>query len=193
MTLPACPPGRILRREDAPAWLDGYGFLNAARAQAEHLVSQAGHVQANARAQGFEQGLREGREQLAAAMAEHQANLGRWLAQAQVEVADLALGIARQLVGELNGGERILALARTAINDFAHGQALRMQVAPTDLAHARQALSQAGLGLAVEADDLLRAGQARLVGPLGSVELTLEAQLQQLRRALLPFADEAGA
>lgn len=191
MNLPARPPGRILRREDAQAWLDGYGFLSAARAEAQRLVSEAEQVQANAQAQGFEHGLREGREHLAASLAEQQARLQRWLAQAHSELADLALGITRQLVGELSGAERIAALARVALNDFAQGQALRVQVPPTELEHARQALNQAGLGLAVEVDDLLHAGQARLVGPLGSVELGLEAQLQQLRRALLPFADGA--
>jgi type III secretion protein L len=45
-------------------------------------------------------------------------------------------------------------------------------------------------GITVESDDQLQPGQARLSSPVGSVELGLEAQLNNLRRSLLPFADE---
>ncbi|RFP92356.1 HrpE/YscL family type III secretion apparatus protein, partial [Pseudomonas fluorescens] len=57
----------------------------------------------------------------------------------------------------------------------------------------RQRLTRDGLVIAVAADEQLGAGQARLSSPAGSVELGVEAQLQTLRRSLLPFAEEGVA
>ena len=66
-------------------------------------------------------------------------------------------------------------------------------VPPAEVDALRQRLKLEGLAIAVDADEQLQSGQARLNSPAGSVELGLEAQLQNLRRSLLPFAEEGVA
>ncbi|MFF7707083.1 type III secretion system stator protein SctL [Pseudomonas sp. NPDC007930] len=190
MNLPSRPTGRILRREDAGLWLDGYALLSAAQVEAQRLRDDAGQCQADARAEGYAHGLAEGRAHMAAALAQHQQRLDHWLADIEPAVADLALNIARELIGELAPRERLLALTRQALSGFRQGQALALHVPPAEVEPVRQHMAQAGLGVSVEGDDLLQPGQARLASPQGSVELGVHEQLQQLRLALLPFAEQ---
>jgi type III secretion protein L len=189
MSLPDRPLGRIVRREDAGAWLDGHAFLAAARTEARRLMDDAGGAHEQACLQGFEQGLQEGRQHMADALAHQQARFEHWVAQAEPALADLALNIARQLIGDLSPQERLLALARQAMNSFATGGALTLQVPPATLEPAREWVANAGLALQVQADPLLQADQVQLSDGLGSVALGVDTQLHQLRNALLPFAD----
>lgn len=189
MTLPDYPPGRILRREEAAPWVDGFSFLEAARAQAQRLRTEAEQTYEQARLEGRRQGLDEGRQAAVEALARRQAELDRWQAAAEPALAELALNIARQLIGELSPGERLLALTRQALTDFRQDQALVLQLAPGEAEAARLPLAEAGLSLTVDADPSLSPGQARLGRGQGAVELGVEAQLAQVRRALLPHTD----
>lgn len=189
MNLPTYPPGRILRREEAAPWLEGFSFLQAARAQAQRLTADAERTFEEARRRGLEQGRAEGRQQAEQAWAEQRARLDQWLAEAEPALAELALGIARQLIGDLPPGERLVALTRQALKDFRHGQALALRLPDGELETARRSLADAGLNIAVEADPLLPPGQACLGHAQGSVELEVDAQLAQVRQALVPQVD----
>lgn len=191
--LPARPQGRIVRREEAGQWLDGYAFLDAARQEAERIHDSLRQCQADARAEGFEEGLREGRQRMAEALARQHAQQGQWLASLEPALADLALGIARAVIGELDDHRRLLALTHTAVGSFRQGQALVLHVPGAEVDSVRQRLAGEGLRLTVEADEVLQPGQARLASPQGSVDLGVEEQLQQLRHALLPLASEGAS
>ena len=97
------------------------------------------------------------------------------------------------MLGELDNAERVVRCTRQALSAFRQDQALTLWVPPAEVDALRQRLKLEGLALAVDADEQLGAGQARLSSPAGSVELGLEAQLQTLRRSLLPFAEEGVA
>lgn len=188
--LPTRPAARILRAEQAEQWIDGFAFIEAARQEADNMRQSAELWRQQARRDGLEQGLAQGRAQMAQAMLEQQLAHDQWLASQEGALADLALAIARQLVGELPDPQRLQALTRTALGSFRQDQALTLFVPRQALDSSREAL--AGLAVNVEADEQLAAGQARLSSAQGAVELSVEEQLAQLRRALLPFANEEG-
>jgi type III secretion protein L len=87
----------------------------------------------------------------------------------------------------------VVRSTRQALSAFRQDQALTLWVPPAEVDALRQRLTLEGLAIAVDADEQLHAGQARLNSPAGSVELGLEAQLHNLRRSLLPFAEEGVA
>src|SRR5690606_18153227 len=106
----------------------------------------------------------------------------------------LALGIAREVLGELDDAERVVRCARKALVAFRQDQALTLFVPHQEVEAVRlrrRSEPDALASLAVESDDQLQPGQARLGSPVGSVELGLDAQLQALRRSLLPFTEVA--
>ena len=191
-TLPGKPGQRILRAEQAGQWLDGYAFLQAAREEAERTQAALQQLRDQARDEGLAAGLAEGQREAAQLLARTAQQVDDYLAGLEAQMADLALGIARQVIGELDDATRLARCTRQALGAFRHAQRLRLQVRPDQLDAVREQLSDLGERLEVEADDGLAAGHARLSSPQASVELDLHTQLQGLRQALLPGSLEGG-
>ncbi|MDL2185008.1 type III secretion system stator protein SctL [Pseudomonas sp. ChxA] len=188
--LPSRPAARILRAEEAALWTEGFAFLQAAKDQAEQIKADSDQWLHAARAEGFESARQTGAEQVAQLLVQTQSQVQHYLSSLETSLADLALGIVREVLGELDNAERVVRCTRQALSAFRQDQALTLWVPPAEVDAVRQRLKLESLALSVAADDQLGAGQARLSSPAGSVELGLEAQLQTLRRSLLPFAEE---
>ncbi|WP_439852906.1 FliH/SctL family protein [Pseudomonas syringae] len=191
--LPTRPASRILRAAEAAQWIDGYAFVEAAHQQARAVRENSAQWLEQARAEGFERARQEGAEQVATLLAQTRADVDRYLAGLESSLGELALGIARQVLGEMDDRERLLRCTAEALSAFRQDQALTLYVPRAEVEGLRQHLAQdaslALKSLSIVGDDQLDAGQARLGGPAGSVELGLDAQLDNLRRALLPLAE----
>ncbi|WP_438867520.1 type III secretion system stator protein SctL [Pseudomonas sp. L1(2025)] len=191
--LPSRPAARILRADEAALWTEGFAFLQAAKNQAEQIRADSDQWLQAARAEGFESARQAGAEQVAQLLVQTQSQVQHYLSSLETSLADLALGIVREVLGELDNAERVVRCTRQALSAFRQDQALTLWVPPAEVDALRQRLKLEGVALAVAADEQLSAGQARLSSPAGSVELGLDAQLQTLRRSLLPFAEEGVA
>lgn len=192
--LPHRPAARIVRAAEAQLWTEGHDYLRAAREDAERIRQDSAKWLAEARAEGYEQGRAKGAEAVGELLAETRAQVDRYLAGLESALADLALGIAREVLQSHGDAERVVLSTRKALLAFRQDQALTLFVPRLEVEAVRQRLREEpqGLaGIAVESDDQLKPGQARLSSPVGSVELGLEAQLQALRRSLLPFVEVA--
>lgn len=190
--LPSRPAVRILRAAEAELWTDGYAFLQAARDEADLIRQDSAHWLEQARAEGFESARLEGAEQVSALLAETSARVEAYLAGLETSLADLALGIAREVLEGMNDAERVVACTRRALAAFRQDQALTLFVPRHEVEAVRRRLKTEAdhlPAITVESDDQLQAGQGRLSSPVGSVELGLDAQLEALRRSLLPFAE----
>jgi len=191
-TLPSKPGQRILRAEQAAQWIDGYAFLQAAREQAEQTEQTLQQLRDQAHQQGLAEGRAEGQREAAELLARTATQVDDYLTSLDAQMTDLALGIARQVIGELDDSTRLALCTRRALSAFREAQRLRLQVRPERLDGVRAQLADLGERLQVEADDSLATGHARLSSPQASVELDLHTQLQGLRQALLPGVLEAG-
>lgn len=194
--LPARPESRILRAAEAERWIDGYAFVEAAHEEARRVREESAEWLQQARAEGFERARQEGAEQQALLLASTCAQVDDYLAGLEASLAELALGIARQVMGELDSGDRLLRCTAQALSAFRQDQALSLFVPRHEVEHLRVKIASGPLALRtlnIEGDDQLQSGQARLVSPAGSVELGLDAQLDNLRRALLPLTDGESA
>jgi len=190
--LPSRPASRIIRAEQADLWIDGYAFVRAAQEQADTIREQSAQWLEQAREEGFEHARQQGAEEVAALLAQTAARADAWLGGLEVSLADLALDIVREVLGEMDEPERILRCTRKALTAFRQDQALTLFVSAGQVEAVRLRLKSEAdhLPITVEPDEQLHSGQARLSGPVGSVELGLDAQLNNLRRSLLPFVDE---
>lgn len=191
--LPSRPGLRIIRAAQAEQWVDGYAFLRAAREEAEAIRKDSADWLEQARAEGFESARQQGAEQISALLGETSLQVDGWLAGLEASLADLALNIVREVLDEMDDAERVVRCTRKALSAFRQDQALTLFVPRQDVEAVRRRIKTEMDGLpniAVDSDDQLSTGQARLSSPVGSVELGLEAQLQNLRRSLLPFAEE---
>lgn len=192
-TLPSKPGQRIVRAEQAAQWIDGYAFLQAAREEAERTQGELQQLRDQAREEGLAAGRAQGQREAAELLARTAVQVDDYLAGLEAQMTDLALGIVRRVIGELDDGTRLALCTRQALSAFRESQRLRLQVRPAQLEAVRGQLVDLGERLQVEADDSLAAGHARLSSPQASVELDLHTQLQGLRQALLPGVLEGGA
>lgn len=191
--LPSKPGQRILRGEQAAQWIDGYAFLQAARDEATRTHDDMQRLRDQARDEGQAAGRAEGQREAAELLARTALQVDDYLAGLEAQMTDLALGIARQVIGELDDGTRLALCTRRALSAFREGQRLRLHVRPDQLDAVRGQLADLGERLQVEAADGIAAGHARLSSPQASVELDLHTQLQGVRQALLPGVLEGGA
>lgn len=190
--LPERPGLRILRADQVALWTDGYAFLQAARDEAQVIRQDNADWLEQARMGGFESARLEGSELITALLAETSARVDAYLAGLETALADLALGVVLEVMEGLDAAERIVGCTRKALTAFRQDQTLMLFVPSLEVEKVRRRLISEVDNLSaitVEADDQLHAGQARLSSPVGSVELGLDAQLQALRRSLLPFAE----
>eukprot|EP00659_Diplonema_papillatum_P003559 gene3559-5524_t len=127
------PAARILRADEAALWTDGFAFVQAARAHAEQIKADSDQWLHTARAEGFESARREGAEQVAQLMLETQAEVQHYLAGLEASLADLALGIVREVLGELDDTDRVVRCTRQALSAFRQGQALTLWVPPAEV------------------------------------------------------------
>ncbi|WP_268800038.1 type III secretion system stator protein SctL [Pseudomonas huanghezhanensis] len=191
--LPARPASRILRAEQADLWIDGYAFVRAARSEAQSIRDDSTQWLEQARQEGFEKARQQGAEEVSALLVETSLKVETWLAGLEASLADLALNIVREVLDDMDNAERVVSCTRKALTAFRQDQALTLFVPRLEVDAVRRRLKSELDSLpvlTVESDDQLQPGQARLSSPVGSVELGLEAQLSNLRRSLLPFAEE---
>ncbi len=141
--------------------------------------------------QGRRAGLEEGRaaaaaevgrllEQIRAALQEGLEALDRWRASEADRVVELALRIVRHVLGrEPVETARLIERVREALAAIDDAP-LELSVHPGQVEPLGEALSE----VTVRGDPSLAPGEARLVGPWSSADLTFEAACEVIREAL---------
>jgi len=185
------------RRISVRAWMAAgraEELLAGAEAEAEAVRRSAGEVRAAAREEGRAEGLRaagsEVKERLVALVEAQR----RWMARAEVEALDLAIEMARRLVGrELRGDPAAVSRgAVAALRAAGRRRALRVRLHPESLADLRlnPALEEATSGATLElvADPTLDPGDVVVETEAGQVDARISSRLEGFRAALLPGA-----
>ncbi len=180
--------------------------LALAVAQAEALLAQARcdaeRIKEEARQAGFEQGMAEAEarwvhaiEDLKQQQRQIERDRDMMLANAEMELVSLALEIARRVIHTevRTHPDTVVSITRTAL-ERVRGQDVRLTVHPDDLDAIRAAEPElsAVLGaesLKVTVDDVIDRGGCIVEAPSGRIDATLETQLAQIGRALLPPQD----
>lgn len=189
--LPRSPGRRIIRREEAQSWIDGYRFLEEARRAADVLTHGAQAAFEAERARGFEQGRSAGVAEAAALLAETRQNVDRYLASIESQVAELSLSIVERVLGRLGDAEVVVQAARQALESFRREKSVTIRVAPQVVEEVQRelvglaAVDAGGSAIVVEADPKLTPRQCTVATEFAVVDATIDVQLAAIRRALL--------
>jgi flagellar biosynthesis/type III secretory pathway protein FliH len=168
-----------------------------ARDEAEEIVRTA-HLEREALiAESKQQGYAAGLDKWNDALAEAWDARSRYLATNETVVVQLAMAVARKIVGEAVSIDptAVLQSAREAIRSARGEQKLRLRVRPEDESIMRQqtielkrANSEIG-EIQVIADESITLGGCIVESSLGTIDAQFSTQLQSLERALLRGAD----
>ena len=187
--LPSTPTKRILRQAEGEQWLDGFAFLEAARAEADRQLAGMRDIVETSRREGYEAGRIEGERQAAALLLKTTAEVNAYIAGLERQIAELSLTVVEKLLGRLDQAELVARLAQQALQSFQHERAVTITVAPA-LADRVAALVQRhndndALKIAVLADPRLDGSKCVLANAVAVVDAGLDTQLSVIRDALL--------
>jgi flagellar biosynthesis/type III secretory pathway protein FliH len=182
------------RRISAAEWL-GAERAEALVASAEAEAGAVRRAAAGVRAAAFEEGRTEGLRAAGAEVAERLVALaeaqGRWLARAEVEALDLAVEMARRIVGqELRcDPSAVGAGAVAALRAAGRRRSLRVRLHPDGVAHVRERIGAlmdgaAGGALELVADPALSPGDVVVETEAGQVDGRIARRLDAFRTAL---------
>jgi len=181
----------VLRAAEVPLLQHALALRDTLERRRDEQVLAIAEAIADGRAQGHAAGLAEGRRAAALDVAE---TLARLAAEAEAErarlrsaTATLALQVVRKLLGHFADDELLLALAATAAADLLPGATPVLVVHPrqADALRARlgAAAGEGGAAFTVREDPLCAVDACRLETEHGSVDVSLDAQLERLARA----------
>jgi len=187
-SLPRSPGQKIIRREEAQNWVDGYRFVAEGRRAADELRQSAQVAYEEAKVRGFEEGRAAGAAEAVAIVTEAAAKVDQYLGSIEQQVAELSLSIVEQVLGTLADGELMARVAAQALAAFRREKHVRVRVSPAVLEDVQRALSAwpgtdvPGPMLVIEADPRLEPRQCTIVTEFAVVDASIDAQLNVVRR-----------
>src|SRR5262245_25663448 len=140
-SLPRSPGQKIIRREEAQNWVDGYRFVAEGRRAADELRQSAQVAYEEAKARGLDEGRAAGAAEAAAIVAQTAAKVDHYLASIEQQVAELSLSIVERMLGALPEGEITARVAKQALEAFRREKHVRVRVSPAVLEDVQRALS----------------------------------------------------
>lgn len=184
---------RVLRAAEVPLFAEANElrdvFETLRNDQTEAVAAAAEQARVQGHAEGLEEGRRAARDEIAEKLTAVAEAAERERAQLRSEIAVLALQVVRKLMGEFADAERLVALAATAAQDLLPAQVPSLVVHPDlcESVRGRLAASTAeGRPLPqfeVRADADLAPADCRIETEHGSIDASLESQLQRLAAA----------
>jgi len=182
----------VMRAAEVPLLADAATLRDRLQAlhdrEAQRIDGACEEARARGHALGLEQGMHAARDEIAATLTQLTADAQQDRERLRTQVGALALHVARKLIGELAADERLLALAETAARDALPGASLTLLVHPeqADAVRARlarRASADAAPALELRTDPTCALDACRIDTELGSVDASLDAQLERLAAA----------
>ncbi|MGC8761750.1 MAG: FliH/SctL family protein [Bryobacteraceae bacterium] len=174
---------------------DGHALERALREREAQWRAELEATRRQAYAQGLEEGRREAEAQLEAVLGrlsrsiEEIAGLkARLRVEAEREVVELAVAVARRVLRrELHvDPEALLGLVKAAMEKASQREITEVRVHPSHAAMVRACLARIGAPEAIEvhADASLEPGAVMMETSRGTIDASLETQLEEINRGL---------
>ena len=188
----APPPGTgVLKAADYGLLLEAEAVLNAARVEAEAIREEARKSYAEEKIRGYEDGLAEGKMEMAERMMDTVAAGVDYLEGLEGTLVDLVMNAMHKVIEGFDDKERVLGVVRKALSYARSQKRVVLRVSPED-AEIVQAEMHAllreypGIGiLDVAPDPRLAKGACILESELGLIDAGLDVQLAGIRKAFL--------
>ncbi|WP_179283409.1 HrpE/YscL family type III secretion apparatus protein [Bordetella genomosp. 9] len=192
--------GKVLRRDEHVAFLDAKGLIRRARDDATRVAEQAREAYRRECERGYAEGMQAARVEQAAAMLSVARQTADYLRQVEREMAELVVAAVRRIVGDFDATDRALTVVRGGLAVLRRQKNVLLRMHTDDAAVVRQHM-QALLAqfpgvdyLDVVPDDRLARGTCRMETPIGTIETSLDQQLDVVQRALeIALADQGGS
>lgn len=192
--LPPMPGQKIIREAQVEPWIDGYAFLEAARAHAEVQKKEMSDIREESRREGYEAGFKEGARDAAILLTTTTARVNNYVAALDQELASLTLSIVARIFGEFDDADLVVRLVRHALKGFQRERDVTLSVAPGIAEDVSERISREftdeSLNITVLGDPSLSGTKCVLSNAIAVVDASLETQLSAIREALVARHDQ---
>jgi type III secretion protein L len=184
------PAGAVLQASELKPWLDGQGFLEAAKRELEQARRGAESIAAAERARGYAEGWAEGSKAAFDLVARTEAAAQAYYSQLESNLAHLVMEIISEVIDGLGRNEAIALAIQKALSQVETPPDTVIQVSPEALAGVMERLkaklgtTDEGPAIAIGADDSLGPDECRLVSAFCTMDLSLKRQLELLAQSL---------
>jgi flagellar biosynthesis/type III secretory pathway protein FliH len=184
------PAGAILRAAELKPWLDGQGFLEAAKRELEQARRNAEESAAAERARGYAEGWAAGSKGAFDLVARTKAAADAYYGQLEANLAHLVMEIISEVIDGLGQTEAIALAIQKALSRVETPPDTAILVSPGALVGVMETLkaklgtSGEGPAITIGADDGLGPDECRLVSTYSTIDLSLKRQLDLLAESL---------
>lgn len=186
----AVPPERkILRAAEYADLTEAGAILSRARAEAREILKKAGEAYEAEKARGYEEGLTEGKMEMAMTMLDSLTAGVDYLAGIEATVVELVMSALSKIIDGFSDEERVIGMVRKALSYARSQKRVLLRVCPEEgeIVTARLAELQVlypGIGIIdVSPDPRLGKGDCILESDMGLINASLSTQLEGIRRA----------
>jgi type III secretion protein L len=183
----------VLRADESRAWLDAEALLERARADAAAIVGAAQDTYDEERRRGYREGFEQARMEEAERAIDAVSRTVDYLAGVESEIVELVLGAVKKIFADFDDGERVLIVARGALSVLRQQKQMTLRAAPSQAAGLKERMDELladypNVGhLDVVPDARLSGDACILESGIGSVEASIDGQIEALRRSLERF------
>ncbi|WP_316230307.1 type III secretion system stator protein SctL [Bradyrhizobium sp. SZCCHNR1051] len=182
------PLGPVVRAEEAETWFSAAASLADARRQCEQIAAQARLAFEEQRMRGFEDGRLAGVEEAARLIAETKVTVDDLVADLQDELITLVVEIIREILGSFEPDDLAARAITRALEEMRSGTALVLMTAPQEMESIRvrvaTLLEDGADQLTIVSDPQFAPGRCMLWSEFGQIDVSVDAQLEQLALAL---------
>jgi type III secretion protein L len=181
---------KVLKQAEYAALLDATALVEAARAEAARIVTQAKHDAAKARDAGHAEGVRRAQAEQAQRLTTEALATQRQLQGLRSAMAAIVVKTVGRFMTEADPAALLEAALQRVDGLIRNEPFITMRIAPDQEAAVQRALARLGnaaewpLKVAVTIDPALPAGACIVGTASGTLEIGLEAQLDAFRKAV---------
>ena len=184
------PAGKIIPAEEYEAYLDAQGIIAEAKKQAEQIIADAQQEYENQKQQGFEDGLTEGRMEMAEKMVDSVAKSVDYFSDLEGRMVELVVKALKKIVGEMDARERIVAIVRHALAVARNQAKITIRACPGEVEVLQEKLADimrpypAINFIDIVPDSRLSEGGCILETDIGVVDASVDVQLAAIEKSL---------
>lgn len=183
------PETQVLRADEVGAWGDAERIVAEAAVQAERILAGAEAAFAQERQRGYEEGREEARLEQAEQMIENISQTVDYFARVEGQMVELVMKAVRKIVDDFDDDERVLIAVKGALSVVRNQKQITLRTHPSQVDLVRMRINDVlaaypGIGyLDIVPDQRLKADACILETEIGTVETSLNGQIEALRAA----------
>ncbi len=186
------PNKKIIKADEYQKYIEANSIIQTAEDKAKQILEEADQVYASKKAEGYQDGILEGKMETAEKMLDTALAAVNYLEGLEETIVSLVTTSARKVIGELDDKEVITRVVRQALLQVHSQQKVLIRISPADEDHVRSSMDimlKSAPGslsfLDVAVDPRMNKGDCVLESELGILDASLETQLKVIEQSLL--------